>query len=98
MFELKNVKLWTAETPELYTVRFIEKDEKGNEIMAFSTKYGFREIAIRNSKVYINGKSVFFKGVNTQDTDPLRGRSVTTEDMLKDVLMLKQNNFNTIRT
>ena len=98
MFELKNVKLWTAETPELYTVRFIEKDEKGNDIMAFSTKYGFREIAIRNSKVYINGKSVFFKGVNTQDTDPLRGRSVTTEDMLKDVLMLKQNNFNTIRT
>ena len=48
--------------------------------------------------MYINGKSVFFKGVNTQDTDPLRGRAVTTEDMLKDVLMLKQNNFNTIRT
>lgn len=98
VFELKDVKLWSAETPELYTLRFIEKDENGNELMAFSTKYGFREIRIKDSKVYINGKPVFFKGVNTQDTDPLRGRAVTTEDMLKDVVMLKQNNFNTIRT
>ncbi|MDO4930627.1 MAG: glycoside hydrolase family 2 TIM barrel-domain containing protein [Bacteroidales bacterium] len=97
-FELRDIKTWTAETPALYTVRFIQKDNEGHEQMAFSTKYGFREIRIVGSKVYINGKSVFFKGVNRQDSDPLYGRAVTTQTMLRDVLLMKQNNINTIRT
>ncbi len=95
---LKDIQLWTAETPNLYTFNFVQTDEQGQEEMAFSTKYGFRDIEIKGSKVYINGRNVFFKGVNSQDTDPLRGRVMTTEMMLKDVLMMKQHNINTIRT
>lgn len=96
--ELKNIQLWSAETPNLYTVRVIQKDENGREEMAFSTKYGFRDIQIANSLVYVNGKRVFFKGVNRHDTDPEHGRAVRTESMLRDVLLMKQNNINTIRT
>ena len=97
-FRVDNATLWTAETPALYTARFVETAADGTELMAFSTKYGLRDIEIRGSKVYINGRPVFFKGVNTQDTNPLHGRTVTNADMLRDVVMLKQNNFNTIRT
>lgn len=89
---------WTAETPNLYTVRFIQRDEQGREEMAWSTKWGFRDIQIKNSLVYINGQKVLFKGVNRHDTDPERGRAVTNETMLRDVLLMKQNNINTIRT
>ncbi len=97
-FKLQDVQLWTAETPNLYTVNVIQLDEQGNEEMAFSTKHGFRDIQIKNSLVYINGKRVMFKGANRHDTHPLYGRAVTTESMLQDVLLFKQNNLNTIRT
>ncbi len=97
-FELDGLLPWTAETPNLYTVRIVQRDEEGYDEMAFSTKYGFRDIKIYGPLVYVNGKRVFFKGVNRHDTDPLRGRAVTTETMLRDVLLMKRNNINTIRT
>ena len=92
------VKLWSAEHPHLYTVSISQLDPAGQEEMAFSTKYGFRQIEIRQSQVYVNGRRVFFKGVNRHDSHPLYGRAVTTESMLRDVLLMKQNNINTIRT
>ncbi len=95
---IDNVKLWNAEKPYLYTVRITQLDDNGNEEMAFSTKYGVREIVIKNSLVYINGERVFFKGVNRHDTHPVYGRAVTTESMLQDIFLMKQNNINTIRT
>ena len=96
-FDLKNLQLWTAETPTLYTLHVVQR-ENGKEEMAFSTKYGFRDIAIKNALVYINGQRVFFKGTNRHDTHPLYGRAVPVESMLRDVLLMKQNNINTIRT
>ena len=96
-FPLNNLTLWTAETPELYTVHVVQRTA-GKDEMAFSTKFGFRDIEIRGSLVYINGQRVFFKGVNRHDSHPLYGRAVTTESMLQDVLLMKQNNINTIRT
>ena len=96
-FTLTRLLPWTAETPNLYTVRIIQS-ENGREEMAFSTKYGFRDILVRGPLVYINGQRVSFKGVNRHDTHPMYGRAVTTESMLRDVLLMKQNNINTIRT
>ncbi len=96
-FRLTDLLPWTAETPNLYTVRIVQR-EGGQEEMAFSTKYGFRDIEIRGPLVYINGQRIFFKGVNRHDTHPVYGRAVTTESMLRDVLLMKQNNINTIRT
>ena len=97
-FDLNNVDLWSAETPNLYTVEIIQKNGDGEEEMAFSTKHGFRDIKIDNSLLYVNGKRVFMKGVNRHDSDPLYGRAVRTESMLRDVTLMKQNNINTIRT
>lgn len=95
---LSDLQLWTAETPTLYTVIVSQQDEAGNEEHVFSTKYGFRQVEIKNNVVYINGQRVLFKGVNTQDTHPVHGRSIDVPTMLKDVTMMKQANMNTIRT
>lgn len=97
-FEIHNPELWNAEQPHLYTVRVIQKNAQGQDEMAFSTKYGVRRIEIKNSQLYINGQRVLLKGANRHDSSPLYGRAVTTEEMLRDVLLMKQNNINTIRT
>ena len=96
--ELANPLMWDAENPHLYTVRVVQKDAEGREEMAFSTKHGFRYIEIKNSLMYVNGEKVLFKGVNRHDSHPLYGRAVPTESMLEDVLLMKRNNINTIRT
>lgn len=96
-FDLTDLSLWTAETPTLYTVQVIQR-QGGKDEMAFSTKYGFRDIEVKGSLLYLNGKRVFFKGTNRHDTHPMYGRAVTTESMLWDVLTMKRNNINTIRT
>ena len=95
---LSALHAWTAETPNLYTVVVVQKDEDGNEEHVFSTKYGFRDIAIKDGLVYINGEKVLFKGANLQDTHPVTGRTVDIETMLNDVKMFKQANMNTVRT
>ena len=89
---------WTAETPNLYTVIVRQKDAAGNEEMVFSTRYGFRHIEIKNGVVLINGQRVYFKGVNTQDTHPLYGRTMDIATMIKDVELMKQANVNLVRT
>lgn len=96
--ELSGLQLWNAEQPVLYTLLFSQRDESGNEEMAFQTKYGFRDIQIKNSQVLINGKRVYFRGVNTQDTHPTKGRAIDVEYMLKDITLMKQANVNTVRT
>ena len=96
--ELDNPLMWDAEKPHLYTVRVVQVDAEGREEMAFSTKHGFRYIEIKNSLMYVNGEKVLFKGVNRHDTHPIYGRAVPTESMLEDVLLMKRNNINTIRT
>lgn len=95
---LTGLQTWSAETPVLYTVIVRQRDSNGTEENVFATKYGFREVEIRGTLVYVNGKQVYFKGVNTQDTHPLHGRSIDVNTMLTDIRMMKQANVNTVRT
>ena len=95
---LSNLHPWSAEDPYLYTVVVSQKDENGAEEMAFSTKYGFKTVKISGTQLLVNGKRIFVKGVNTQDTHPEYGRAIDMETMLKDIKMMKQANVNTIRT
>ena len=98
LFEgLSGLQQWTSETPTLYTVIVRQKDAAGNEEMVFSTKYGFRHIEIKNGVVLINGQRVYFKGVNTQDTHPLYGRTMDNATMIKDIELMKQANVNLVR-
>ena len=95
---LFGLQLWSAEHPNLYTVEVAQLDADGNEEQAFATKYGFRHVEIKSGKVYVNGKAILFKGVNTQDTHPVLGRSIDVPTMLRDIVMMKQANVNTVRT
>ncbi len=96
--QLSGLHAWSAEDPYLYSVVVKQQTADGTDEMVFSTKYGFRNIEQKGNLVYINGKRVFFKGVNTQDAHPEYGRAIDMETMLRDVEMMKQANVNTVRT
>lgn len=89
---LQNVKLWSAEKPNLYTLVI----QAGGDIV--QRKIGFKEQKIVGNTFYINGKPVKLKGVNRHETNPENGRTVTHEDMIKDITLMKRYNINTVRT
>jgi beta-galactosidase len=90
-------RLWSAEDPYLYTLVMTLTGSDGSQDVR-ACKVGFRSVAIRDGKLLFNGKTIKFKGVNRHETSPENGRTVTREDMLKDILLFKQNNINTVRT
>lgn len=89
---LNNPELWTSETPVLYTL--ILKTE--NEV--FTDRVGFREIHISNNVVMVNGNAIKIHGVNRHDSDPETGFVISLDQMKKDLTLMKQFNFNSIRT
>ena len=89
---------WTSDSPTLYTVEVVQKDADGKEESTFATKFGFNCAKIKNSQFLVNGKRVLMKGVNTQDTHPLKGRTMDIETMWKDLTLMKQNNVNIVRS
>ncbi|MDR2954190.1 MAG: DUF4981 domain-containing protein [Prevotella sp.] len=95
---VNNPLLWSAEIPNLYTAVISLQDENGNVVEAMSSKFGFRKIEIKNKRVYINNKQVFFKGVNRHDTHPIFGKAIPVESMIQDILLMKQHNINMVRT
>lgn len=90
--EVKNVVLWSAETPTLY--RLVIKT--GAEVIC--QKVGFREVKVEKGIFYFNRKNIIFKGVNRHDSDPLTGASISFEQAKKDLQLMKQHNVNAIRT
>ncbi|WP_297086581.1 glycoside hydrolase family 2 TIM barrel-domain containing protein [uncultured Draconibacterium sp.] len=97
--EVKNITAWNAENPYLYTLVFNLKDKNGNSLEARSVKVGFRDVRFSDKQqLLINGEPVKLIGVNRHDHSPTGGKTVTREEMEQDVFILKQNNFNTIRT
>ncbi|NHJ39763.1 MAG: DUF4981 domain-containing protein, partial [Asgard group archaeon] len=96
--EVKEPKKWSAETPYLYNIIFILRDEYKRIIEVLQSKFGFRQIEIKNSQIYINGKSIIFKGVNRHEFDPIHGRAIPYERMIEDVILMKQFNINAVRT
>ena len=93
-----NPKKWTAETPNLYTVVLVLRDREGHLLEFLSTKYGFREVAIKNKQLLVNGQPILIKGVNRHEHDPDTGHFVNEESMRQDIILMKQHNINTVRT
>jgi beta-galactosidase len=89
---VENVRKWSAETPELYTLLLCVE----GEYTRFNV--GFRRFEIKGDLFLVNGKPVKFKGVNLHETDPYTGHYVTRERMLQDLKLMKENNINGIRT
>lgn len=89
---------WTAETPNLYLLTITLSDRSGKTEEVICSKIGFREVEIRNAQLSINGKPVEIKGTNRHEFDPVNGRVITRESMIKDIILMKQHNFNAVRT
>lgn len=98
IIHLERPALWSAETPNLYTVNFELLDGNGRTLEVTTQKFGFRKIERRGSKIWINNSSVHFKGTNRHDIHPQYGKAVPLESMLQDILMFKRYNLNTLRT
>lgn len=96
--EIEKPDLWSAEIPNLYKVIFVVKDSKGIIQEVLGSGFGFRKIEIKDQQLWVNGKSVKLKGVNRHEHDPLTGRYVSLESMIKDITLFKQFNVNTVRT
>ncbi|MCU4675258.1 DUF4981 domain-containing protein [Catenovulum sp. 2E275] len=96
-FIIKNVKSWSAETPELYTLIISAKaDDQPSQFV--TEQIGFRKIELKNGQVLVNGQPILFKGVNRHEHDDRDGHVVSREDMLADIKMFKQYNINAVRT
>lgn len=95
---IKNVKAWTAETPNLYTLVISLKDASGKLLEATSAKVGFRTIAITNKQLLVNGQPILVKGVNVHEHNEVTAHYVTEELMMKDFELWKKYNVNTVRT
>lgn len=89
---------WTAETPNLYNLT-VTLTQKGKTVDVRNSKVGFRKIEItKDGQLLVNGKSTLFKGVNRHDHSPENGRTVSKEEMEKDVQLMKSFNLNAVRT
>ena len=89
---------WSAETPVLYTLVLSLKDTNGKILESRSCKVGFRDIRIQDGVFLVNGKPVKLYGVNRHDHSETGGKTVTRDEMLQDVLLMKQHNLNAVRT
>ncbi|HBM2922504.1 TPA: beta-galactosidase [Klebsiella oxytoca] len=88
--------LWSAETPDCY--RAVVSLWRGDEpIEAEAWDIGFRRVEIKNGLLLLNGKPLLIRGVNRHEHHHQRGQVVTEEDMVQDILLMKQNNFNAVR-
>ena len=93
-----NIKRWSAESPDLYTLVLTLKDNNGEILECVSSKLGFRSVEIKNSQLLINGIAVYLKGVNMHEHDPVNGHVVDEATILSDILLMKSNNINAVRT
>ncbi|MDE5671330.1 MAG: DUF4981 domain-containing protein [Eubacterium sp.] len=92
-----DASMWSAENPYLYTLVLTLK-HNGTPIEYVSTKFGFRKVEIKGGIININGRRVVFKGTNRHEFDCETGRYISEEVMLSDILQMKRNNINAVRT
>ena len=92
------VRPWTAETPNLYTLRLKLLDDKGETLQTIEKPIGFRTVEIKHGLLCVNGKPVTIKGVNRHEHNARTGHVVGREQMERDVRLMKENNINAVRT
>ncbi len=97
-FATSKIKLWTAETPNLYRLVIELQDPDGKTIEATALNVGFRKVEIKDGVLLVNGKYVYINGVNRHEHDPRTGHYVSRESMIADILLMKRNNINAVRT
>ncbi|MCR5452419.1 MAG: beta-galactosidase, partial [Lachnospiraceae bacterium] len=98
VIHVENPKKWSAEIPNLYDVEIRITNDAGEQTEFINENIGFRKFELKNSVMYLNGKRIVFFGVDRHEFSSETGRVVSDEDILKDILTMKRNNINAIRT
>ena len=93
----ENIKLWSAETPNLYTMQ-VSLCKGKNVVQTATQKVGFRDVQIRNAQLLFNGKPILIKGADRHELDPYTGYVVSRERMIQDIQEMKKMNINAVRT
>ena len=96
--EVENPALWSAEDPKLYDLEIEVYDTEGKLQEFIPEKVGFRRFEMKNSIMTLNGKRIVFKGANRHEFSSVTGRNVSEEELIKDIVTMKQKNINAIRT
>lgn len=96
--KIANPLKWTAETPNLYTLVMEVRESSGKVLEVITSRIGFREVEIRNGQLLFNGKAIDIKGTNRHEFDMYRGRTLTRETMVRDIMLMKRLNINAVRT
>ena len=97
---VKNVRKWSAETPNLYTL-VVSPIQNGGQYAPYEiiqVKVGFRKVEIKNKQLLVNGQPVLLKGANRHEVDPDAGYNVSEQRMIQDIMMMKRLNINAVRT
>ena len=89
---------WSAEEPNLYTLVLNLKDAAGAVVESIPTKIGFRSSEIKGDQFLFNGRKIMLKGVDRHEFDPDTGQFISHQRMEQDMLLMKQNNINAVRT
>ncbi len=96
--QVENPSKWTDETPNLYTLVLSLVDSQGEVLDVERTRVGFRSVEITDGLLRVNGQPLLIRGANRHEHDPKRGHAVTRESMIQDITLMKQLNFNAVRT
>lgn len=91
-------RLWSAETPNLYKLTLTILAPDGSTVESRSCNVGFRKIEFIGGELYVNGKREFVKGVNRHEHSAWNGKTVSKEEMIRDIELMKRHNFNSVRT
>ncbi len=89
---------WTAETPNLYRLVVSLLSDNGTHLESEAYQVGFRTIEITDGQLKLNGKPLLIRGVNRHEHHPELGHVMTEEEMIRDICLMKQHNFNAVRT
>ncbi len=95
---VSDIRLWSAEKPELYRVLVVLKDEQNRIVESTAFRTGFRKFELRDGIMFLNGKRIVFYGVNRHEFSMKTGRCVGAADMVTDAMAMKRNNINSVRT
>ncbi|MGE6356142.1 glycoside hydrolase family 2 TIM barrel-domain containing protein [Flavobacterium sp. NPDC079362] len=95
--KVSNPKLWSSETPNLYTLLLTLKDEKGDIIETVATQIGFRKVELKGGQLLVNGVRLMVHGVNIHEHNPVTGHYQDEATMMKDIKLMKQLNINSVR-
>ena len=97
-WEITDPVFWSAEDPQLYDLEMEVYDAEGTLQEIIPERVGFRRFEMKDGIMTLNGKRIVFKGVNRHEFSSITGRHVSEEELLKDIITMKQNNINAIRT